>query len=406
MRWKPELAPAAAELRESLDGVDPEALDAALSGEIHRRLDAFLSGILAYRRHSYRRRLTDPPALWTSGPMRLLDYGATHQAGREGPPLLVVPALVNRDYVLDISPRRSFLRYLAARGLRPLLLSWGAPGEVERGFTLTDYIAGRLEPALDVVLSLSRQRPVVVGYCMGGLLALALALRRQGDVQGFVALATPFDFHAGNEHQARLAGAFVESLGPLIESLGELPVDVLQAMFATIDPMGIARKFCAFAGLAEAARAGGADAARAEDFVALEDWLNDGIPLAGPVARECLAGWYGANTPARGEWRVAGQPVRPADVRLRALVVAPSNDRIVPPESATALAAALPNAELMVPPLGHIGMIVAGQARDLVWAPLAEWLRACWGGGSRRAGAGTGRRKPAGGAVKRRRRRP
>ncbi len=406
VNWRPELAPAAAALKESLDGIDPDALDAALQGEIRRRLDAFLSGILAYRRHPYRRELADPPAVWACGPMRLLDYGATHEAGRKGLPLLVVPALINRAYVLDLSPRRSFLRYLAAQGLRPLLMSWGAPGEVERGFTLTDYVAGRLEPALDVVLSLSHQKPVVVGYCMGGLLALALAARRQDDVAALVALATPFDFHAGNEHQARLAGAFVGPLGPLIERLGELPVDILQAMFATIDPLGVARKFCAFAGIAGSARAGGAGSARAEEFVALEDWLNDGIPLAGPVARECLVGWYGANTPARGEWRVAGTPIRPAQVRLRALVVAPSNDRIVPPESAEALAAALPNAELVVPPLGHIGMIVAGRAKDLVWGPLAEWLAAARGRKQARPGSARGRARRVPEASKGRRRRP
>jgi len=48
---------------------------------------------------------------------------------------------------------------------------------------------------------------------------------------------------------------------------------------------------------------------KAAAFVALEDWLNDGVPLAAPVARECLAGWYGANTPATGQWRVAGKVV-------------------------------------------------------------------------------------------------
>ena len=40
------------------------------------------------------------------------------------------------------------LRWLAARGVRPLLLDWGWPGEIERQFSLTDYVAGRMERAM------------------------------------------------------------------------------------------------------------------------------------------------------------------------------------------------------------------------------------------------------------------
>ncbi len=53
----------------------------------------------------------------------------------------------------------------------------------------------------------------------------------------------------------------------------------------------------------------------------------------------------------------------------------PGNDRIVPPATAAALADELPQAERMVPALGHIGMIVAREAPNAVWAPLAEWMK-------------------------------
>src|SRR3546814_12309737 len=84
---------------------------------------------------------------------------------------------------------------------------------------------------------------------------------------------------------------------------------------------------------------------RASLCVAGEDWVNDGVPLAAPVARECLAGWYGRNGPARGAWHVAGRPVDPAEWRRPFLAVVPARDRIVPPPSAAALAASVPGAE-------------------------------------------------------------
>ena len=114
--------------------------------------------------------------------------------------------------------------------------------------------------------------------------------------------------------------------------------------------------------------------AKARAFVALEDWLNDGVPLPAPVARVCITGWYAENLPGRGAWRVAGQAIDPAQIDLPSLVLIPAQDRIVPPASAEALAAALPRAEVCRPPLGHIGMVVGGRAQRSVWNPLAAWL--------------------------------
>jgi polyhydroxyalkanoate synthase len=73
-------------------------------------------------------------------------------------------------------------------------------------------------------------------------------------------------------------------------------------------------------------------------------------------------------------WRIAARPVDPAAARCPALVVVPAHDRIVPPESAESVVSALPEAERMAPPLGHIGMVVGGRARAELWEPLASWL--------------------------------
>jgi polyhydroxyalkanoate synthase len=313
--------------------------------------------------------------LWREGTTRLLDYGAAPAHGAapaapaHAPPVLVVPSLINRGYILDLSAERSFLRWLAGQGLRPFLVDWDRPGPEERDFTLTDYIAGRLEGALDAVLAETGQQPAVIGYCMGGLLALALALRRPDDVSGLALLATPWDFHADTSGQGALAAAALPGLAPLMEAYGELPVDIIQGLFAGLDPQLVLRKFLAFARLDP-------DSPRAAAFVALEDWLNDGVALSAPVARECLGGWYGDNTPARGTWRVAGEVIDPRRLALPSLCLIPAQDRIVPPASAQALAGALAGTEILRPRLGHIGMMVSAGAEDQVWRPLADWLTA------------------------------
>jgi poly(3-hydroxyalkanoate) synthetase len=342
----------------------PEAFRAAVIRRLLREDRALLAGIAAYRRHPYARNLPDPPAVWTEGGSRLLDYAAS---GAEGPPVVFVPSLVNRAQVLDLMEGRSLLRFLAGQGVRPLLLDWGWPGEAERAFTLTDYVAGRLERALTALPG-----PVVlVGYCMGGLLALAAAIRRPDRVAALGLLATPWDFHPTPEDATRAAAAaaLLPGLEPLMDAAGTLPVDVIQGLFAGLDPFGIPRKFRAFARLDPATP-------QAALFVALEDWLNDGVPLAAPVARETLGGWYGANTPARLNWRIAGGVVDPAAARLPAFLAIPHRDRIVPPASARALAARLPpGAVLHQAEAGHIGMAAGSAAEHALWRPLLLWLR-------------------------------
>jgi pimeloyl-ACP methyl ester carboxylesterase len=346
-----------AELQRAGASHAPELFRAAVLRRLWRQDAALLKGIAAYRRHPHRRTLEDPPVLWREGAARLLDYG-----GR-GRPVLFVPSLVNRAHVLDLDEGASLLRFLRANGVRPLLLDWGWPGEAERRFTLTDHIAGRLERAIQA----APRNLVLAGYCMGGLLALAAALRQPERVRALALLATPWDFHA--DPQAAGLAKLLPGLEPIMEPLGALPVDALQWLFAMLDPYAVGEKFRAFARLDPGS-------ARARRFVALEDWLNDGLPLAAPVAREAIGAWHGRNTPMRGEWAVAGLPVEPSAWRGPAFVAIPARDRIVPPASARPLAAGLMGAAVHVAEAGHVGMVAGMGAEAALWRPLLAWLRA------------------------------
>jgi polyhydroxyalkanoate synthase len=344
----------------------------SLHREIGRRMTRLADGVLAYRQHPVHRMLEDPPAVWTEGNTRLLDFGTTHRAAREkgARAVLVVPSLINRWEVLDLTAEKSLLRGMAAQGLRPYLVDWGTPDAEERRFDLAAYVA-RLDRALAFVAKRARRRPAVMGYCMGGTLTVALATLRPRRLAGLALLATPWDFHAD-----KTGHAFLLSTGPVLAELadkaGELPVDILQTLFWSLDPWLAIKKFGRFLGLDQQSEQAG-------EFVLLEDWVNEGAPLAGPVARECLVGWYGDNLPGTGNWVVDGRRIVPSKIKTPSLVMIPSGDRIVPPLSAAALAdpeRGFRNATRVDLPLGHIGMVVSGRARALCWTPLIDWLKA------------------------------
>lgn len=325
--------------------------------------------------------LPPPAVLWQEGTTRLCDYGPFCPDSGAARPVLVIPSLVNRAYILDLSAERSFLRYLCRQGFRPLLVDWGVPGPLERQFGLADYVA-RLARLAAVLAMPARATPVpVIGYCMGGLLATALALLRPEAVRGLVLLATPWDFHAATSagqrvHLARLW----PHLDALLQQQGILPVDVLQALLATLDPFAVVSRYIQFAHRAETMPEN-----ERQHFLALEDWLADGVPLSAPVARETLCGWYLENTPPRGEWRLPlpsahgtqepeGLAIDPTRLSCPLLIVTPQRDRIVPPLSALALGAGVPQVSLLQPRTGHIGMVAGRKAEVEMWQGVARWL--------------------------------
>lgn len=336
------------------------------AGEPHR-LAAFYRGVEAYRRHPYRREVRRPPTAWEYGGCGLIDYGAYGERESDGGwPLLVVPSLVNRAYILDLMPGASLLGFLHGKGIRPFLLDWGEDTAADRQLTLDRLILERMIPAFDWLYRTTGKRPLVLGYCMGGTLATALACLCQERMAGLALLAAPWHFDRGDHSIARTT-SYQGALASLTNQIGSAPVDFLQTLFAQVDPLNVPKKFARFAGVTPTSRT-------ARRFVALEDWLNDGVPLNAEVAAECLLDWYGSNAPAMGGWRVNGDRVNPDQLNLPVCLAIPQRDRIVPPDSALALADILPGCELIRPNAGHVGMVVGRNAETSLWDPLAQWL--------------------------------
>ena len=327
------------------------------------RLAEFFCGVKAYRDHPYRRVAPRRSRVWRRGATALIDYGPSQRW-----PLLVVPSLINRAYVLDLMPNEgeSLLSFLREGGMRPFLLDWGQPGLEDRRLSLEDLILDRMDATIDWLIRETGRRPLILGYCLGGTLATAIAARRKADVAGLALLAAPWDFQADR--------AAVNMLHPATDTVsyasgfvGSVSIDHLQSYFAALDPMAVPRKFADFCRCDSRSKT-------ASRFVAIEDWLNDGVPFGAEQASKCLMEFYAENAPARGHWKIGGAIVEPEEIDIPAFLAIPSNDRIVPAESALALARGLPRAEVIRPASGHVGMVVGAKAREQLWHPLLAWL--------------------------------
>lgn len=343
----------------------------ALRTESANRLAAMMRGIELYQQHHVRRSTPEPPTIWSRGAARLLDYGP------EGaPPVFVVPSLINRPYILDLEKGASFIGALRNAGLRPFLLDWGAPGREEQALDLTGYAEHRLAPAFRTALEVSGATAMpVVGYCMGGTMAAALAQQFGPAVSRLAMLGAPWDFAEMTPLRGALAAIGLngrrDELAHMLKSVGAafgaIPVHMLQMIFALLDPGLAARKFRRFASLDQ-------NSIEARRFVLIEDWLNDGPPFSAPAAREALTGWLAENRTMRGTWRVFGTDTRADRLMQPTLVIAATGDRITPPAAAIPLSEIIPNARLLQPATGHVGMIVGGRARAQVWEPLSQFL--------------------------------
>jgi polyhydroxyalkanoate synthase len=315
------------------------------------RLTAGLAGLRAYQDAE---RLSPPepmPIVASSGRVVLRDYGGS------GRPVIFVPSLINSAAVLDLLPDISLLRWLSTQGVRPLLVDWGMPDADERTVAIADHVE-MLSPLLDA----AGRDAALAGYCLGGTMALAAAAIRP--VSALVTIAAPWHF-AGFPDDARqgLLDLWKEAR-PTTDAMGLMPLEVLQTAFWRLDPRRTVDKFVVF-GRAERS----AEATRL--FVALEDWANGGAPLTPAAGREMAEGFFRDDLPGSGRWQVAGKTIDPAAIRCPLLDIVSSTDRIVP--SATAVSGA-GIGEAMTLALGHVGMIVGGRAREMLWRPLAQWL--------------------------------
>jgi polyhydroxyalkanoate synthase len=304
---------------------------------------------------------------------RLLRYRRAPANGTPHPktPIVLVPSLINRHYVLDLMPGKSFTEYLVGKGHDVFTIDWGTPGPEDRYVTFDDICDGIIGRAMRVAARESpRGKAHLFGYCLGGTLAAIHAAVRREHVASLAVVAAPVRFHDDG-----LLSAWTRSrqfdVGALVAAFGNVPWQLMQGAFHMLRPTLGASKMVALLDRAW-------DDEYLDGVLALETWGADNVSLPGAAYERYVEELYRKDALAEGSFTLSGKPVRLEAIDLPVLAVTFEHDNIVPWESAALLVekAGTSDKERVHLQGGHVGAMVSKSAAKGLWPQMSAWWTA------------------------------
>jgi polyhydroxyalkanoate synthase len=315
--------------------------------------------------------VTPADVIHTENKWRLLRYRPRPEGPRFRTPVLLVPSLINRHYVLDLMPGRSFAEYLVAEGHDVTIIDWGQPGPEDRYVSFDDITDRAIGRALRVTAGLSdRGQAHVLGYCMGGTLAVIHAAVRPERVASLLVLAAPVRFS-----DSGLLGDWTRSpqfdVDALVDATGNVPWQLLQASFHMLRPTLTLSK-----AVHAVDRAWNDE--NLDGFFALERWGNDNVSLPGAFYRRYIKDLYRSDSLVEGAFTLSGRPVRLGAIACPTLAVTFEHDNIVPWQSCAELLERIASEDKQRIHLagGHVGGVVSSKAKTRLWPKLSGWWAA------------------------------
>ena len=288
---------------------------------------------------------------------------------RHETPILLVYALVNRPYILDLQPDRSVIRRLLEAGFAVYLIDWGEPSRLDATLGLADYVCRYLDNCVDATLADAGAEDLhLLGYCMGGTMSLMYASQNQDPVRTLSCMATPVSLDGTGGVLERWASHFDPAQAA--DTFGNVPGEWLAMEFAMMDPVDqFVTKYVRLYENFE-------DDDFVENFARMERWIWDSVDVAGRAFEEFVDDVYRNNHLATGEFTLDGRPVDLSAIEVPLCQIVGEYDHIVPPESSKPLGDLVGSDDqrLIEFSAGHIGISVSSSAHEDLWPAVTDWL--------------------------------
>lgn len=328
---------------------------------------AFRDAVAASDHERPRLAPTGRTTIYSHASTRLYRFARPEVPRFDGMPLLLIPSLINRWYVMDLRPGASLVEALTNAGIDTWCLDWGIPHDEER-FVSWDELQARIARASRRVRKLTGAKRIgVLGYCMGGTLAAIHAALQPDTVGALINLAGPIDFSRG--------GLLAHMVNPdwfdagSIADAGNVSPTQMQSGFVAMRPTLDLAKI-----VSQIDNVG--DEQTRIAFEALEEWSSDNIAFPAEAYRRYIGDLYQGNQLVAGEHRIAGKLADLAAIESPVLTIVASRDHICPPDAATALNDAVGSAvsDVLTVPGGHVGAVVGRRAAAEMYPATTAWL--------------------------------
>jgi polyhydroxyalkanoate synthase len=317
---------------------------------------------------------TPKEVVWSKNKAQLYHYMPVGPR-RHRVPLLLVYALINRPYVLDLMPGNSFVEFLVGQGFDVYLLDWGVPGDEDKDLRLDDYILDYLPRAVKKVRHTSGVDEITLfGYCMGGTFsAMYAALFPDKQLRNLVLLTAPIDF---SPDAVGLYGLWTSPkyFNPdlVVDAFGNVPADFIDTGNRMLKP--VTNYVGTYVSLWERL----SQDKSLDSWLAMNKWVNDGVPLAGEAFRQWIRDFYQENKLVKGAVTLRGRTVDLSRISCPLLSIAGRNDHIctLPQAEAVMGLVSSQDKEFLVLDAGHVGLLTGSGAKKTLWPKVLEWLGA------------------------------
>ena len=284
-------------------------------------------------------------------------------------PILIVYALVNRPYMVDLQSDRSLVGNLLAQGEDVYLIDWGYPDRADRWLTLDDYINGYIDRSVDAVARRTGVEKInLLGICQGGAFSLCYTSLHPEKVKNLITMVTPVDFHTPDNMLSHWMRGVDTDL--FVDTLGNVPADLMNWCYLTLKPVRLNQQ--KYIGLVDILD----DKGELENFLRMEKWIFDSPDQVGEAFRQFIKDFYQGNKLVKGGLRIGDGEVDLGNVTMPVLNIFAEQDHLVPPSASRVLSDFVGTKDYTQLAFkgGHIGIYVSGRAQREVPPAIHNWL--------------------------------